>query len=116
MVFLLTANSALMYCNPLFLFQVPYILYHGAKPDRALLRRDIRHRHKISDDGVISSFPVVVTSYEIAMNDREFLMYETWKLMIVDEGHRIKNFNCRLIRSVVIEHIVLAFILYKCTM
>jgi len=46
----------------------------------------------------MSSFPVVVTSYEIAMNDREFLMNEPWKLMIVDEGHRIKNFNCRLIR------------------
>lgn len=82
----------------MFLCQVPFILYHGAKPDRALLRGDIRRRHKIGEDGVMSSFPVVVTSYEIAMNDREFLAYETWKLMIVDEGHRIKNFNCRLIR------------------
>jgi len=78
--------------------QVPYILYHGAKPDRVLLRRDIRHRHKIDEGAILSSFPVVVTSYEIAMNDREFLMHEMWKLMIVDEGHRIKNFNCRLIR------------------
>ena len=63
-----------------------------------LLRRDIRRRHTVTDDGVLTSFPVVVTSYEIAMNDREFLMHESWKLMIVDEGHRIKNFNCRLIR------------------
>jgi len=52
----------------------------------------------VTDDGLLSACPVVVTSYEIAMNDREFLMYESWKLMIVDEGHRIKNFNCRLIR------------------
>jgi len=78
--------------------QVPFILYHGTKPDRVLLRRSIRRRHTVTDDGLLSACPVVVTSYEIAMNDREFLMYESWKLMIVDEGHRIKNFNCRLIR------------------
>jgi len=82
----------------MFLCQVPFILYHGVKPDRVLLRRDIRRQHTISDDGIFTSFPVVVTSYEIAMNDREFLMNDSWKLMIVDEGHRIKNFNCRLIR------------------
>jgi len=77
-----------------------------------LLRRDIRHRRKISDDGLISSFPVIVTSYEIAMNDREFLMNEAWKLMIVDEGHRIKNFNCRLIRLIAMQYVAVAFLLY----
>jgi len=80
------------------LCQLPYVLYHGTKPDRVLLRRDIRHRHTISEDGTSYSYPVVVTSYEIAMNDREFLMHESWKLMIIDEGHRIKNFNCRLVK------------------
>jgi len=78
--------------------QLPYILYHGAKPDRMLLRRDIARKHTVDEDGIPFSFPVVVTSYEIAMNDSEFLMHKPWKLMIIDEGHRIKNFNCRLIR------------------
>ena len=42
--------------------------------------------------------PVVVTSYEICMNDFVHLADKTWKLLIVDEGHRIKNLNCKLIR------------------
>jgi len=49
------------------------------------------------------------------MNDREFLMNEAWKLMIVDEGHRIKNFNCRLIRLIVQDSVALAFLSYQCT-
>ena len=44
------------------------------------------------------SFPVVITSYEIIMRDRIFLQHLQWKYIIIDEGHRIKNLNCRLIR------------------
>lgn len=44
-----------------------------------------------------AQFPVVVTSYEIALRDRPFLQRLRWKLMVVDEGHRLKNMNCRLI-------------------
>ena len=95
-------NHLLTYCH----CQVPYILYHGTKPDRVLLRRDILRRQTISEDGILSSFPVVVTSYEIAMNDCEFLANKPWKMMIVDEGHRIKNFNCRLFRWMVVWLIV----------
>ena len=33
------------------------------------------------------------------MNDRKFLAHYGWKFIIIDEGHRIKNLNCRLIRE-----------------
>lgn len=46
-----------------------------------------------------SSKPVVVTSYEVSINDSKLLGKIKWDLLIVDEGHRIKNSNCRLIRS-----------------
>ncbi len=77
-------------------FQLPVILYHGTKDQRAQLRRKISKRQHVVDE--VYSQPVVVTSYEIVMNDRKFIQNFEWKYIIVDEGHRIKNFQCRLIR------------------
>lgn len=71
---------------------IPVLLYHGSKLERADLRAN--KLGKIDDN-----FPIVVTSYEIVMNDRKFLQKYTWKYIIVDEGHRLKNLNCRLIRE-----------------
>ena len=42
---------------------------------------------------------VVVTSYEIAMNDRAAFQSIMWRYIVVDEGHRLKNMNCRLIKE-----------------
>ena len=42
---------------------------------------------------------VVVTSYEIAMNDRAAFQNTQWRYIVVDEGHRLKNMNCRLIKE-----------------
>ena len=44
-------------------------------------------------------FPVVVTSYEIVIADSKLLQRYKWKYVIVDEGHRLKNFNCKLLRE-----------------
>lgn len=40
-------------------------------------------------------FPVVVTSYEVVINDRKFLANLPWKFIVVDEGHRLKNLDCK---------------------
>ena len=45
------------------------------------------------------AFPVVVTSYEIVIADSKHLARYTWKYVVVDEGHRLKNFNCKLLRE-----------------
>ena len=45
------------------------------------------------------SFPVVVTSYEIVIADVKFLQKYKWKYIVVDEGHRLKNSNCKLLRE-----------------
>lgn len=71
---------------------IPVLLYHGSKDERAALRS--KHLGKVD-----KKFPIVVTSYEIIMNDRKFLQKYMWKYIVVDEGHRLKNLNCRLIRE-----------------
>uniref|UniRef100_A0A671WKY5 Proliferation-associated SNF2-like protein n=1 Tax=Sparus aurata TaxID=8175 RepID=A0A671WKY5_SPAAU len=72
--------------------EVSVLLYHG--PERAKLLKQIRR-----PQGPLNMCPVVVTSFEIAMIDRKFLQRFQWKYLIVDEGHRIKNLNCRLVRE-----------------
>ncbi|EXJ72743.1 uncharacterized protein A1O5_03890 [Cladophialophora psammophila CBS 110553] len=71
------------------------ILYHGSKDEREVMRR----KNMKMQDQFKYEFPVVVTSYEICMNDRKFLANYQWKYIIVDEGHRLKNMNCKLIKE-----------------
>ena len=42
-----------------------------------------------------ASFPIVVTTYEMCMKDRQFLSGFLWKYIVVDEGHRLKNLDCK---------------------
>lgn len=72
---------------------IPVVLYHGSKIEREQLRKT-KLKHPGTDQ-----FPVVVTSYEICMNDRKYLTGFGWQFIIIDEGHRIKNLDCRLIRE-----------------
>ncbi|KGO46627.1 Helicase, C-terminal [Penicillium expansum] len=75
--------------------EIKTVLYHGSKDERAALRR--KHM-KMKDQGDMD-FPVVCTSYEICMNDRKFLGQYQWRYIVVDEGHRLKNMNCKLIKE-----------------
>jgi len=45
------------------------------------------------------SFPIVVTSYEVAMNESKVLAGYNLKYLIVDEGHRLKNTECKLLKE-----------------
>jgi ATP-dependent DNA helicase len=72
---------------------MPVMLYHGDKKERERLRKT-RLRNPGSAD-----FPIMVTSYEICMNDRKYLTSFGWQFIIIDEGHRIKDLDCRLIRE-----------------
>ncbi|KAF2818859.1 hypothetical protein CC86DRAFT_399015 [Ophiobolus disseminans] len=72
---------------------MPVMLYHGDKKERERLRKT-RLRNPGTDQ-----FPIMVTSYEICMNDRKYLTSFGWQFIIIDEGHRIKNLDCRLIRE-----------------
>ncbi|KAI9842859.1 MAG: hypothetical protein M1837_006880 [Sclerophora amabilis] len=72
---------------------IPVLCYHGTPAERAELRRT-QMAHPNSDE-----FPVICTSYEISMNDKKYLSKFGWKYIVIDEGHRLKNYNCKLIRD-----------------
>lgn len=48
----------------------------------------------------VTSFPVVITTYEMIIKDRIHLSKYKWGQVIVDEGHRLKNMDCRLMQEV----------------
>jgi len=49
-----------------------------------------------------ASFPIVVTTYEICMKDQKFLSSFLWKYIVVDEGHRLKNLDCKWVNHVIL--------------
>ena len=72
---------------------IPALMYHGSQ----VSREEMRSTYLDQPGANIPS--VLVTSYEIAMRDARYLGRISWKYMIIDEGHRLKNLNCRLIRE-----------------
>merc|ERR1719219_2591598 len=78
---------------------VPVVLYHGNQQERLGLRRKLEEEGRSEElDGKLMR-NVIVTSYEIAMNDRAAFSSIMWRYIVVDEGHRLKNMNCRLIKE-----------------
>merc|ERR1719219_200918 len=79
--------------------KVPCLLYHGNQAERAVLRENLGDKTKCEELDGKEMMQVVVTSYEIAMNDRSTFQNIQWRYIVVDEGHRLKNMNCRLIKE-----------------
>jgi ATP-dependent DNA helicase len=48
----------------------------------------------------LSTFPVVITTYEMIIKDRVHLARYDWGQVIVDEGHRLKNMDSILMREI----------------
>lgn len=86
--------------------QIDVIKYYGTPDDRAFLRRRIQQGVKGStmvDTKMIHSYgpnvyPVILTTFRIASNDRESLSLlapqeEKFGLVVVDESHSLKNYS-----------------------
>lgn len=75
---------------------LPAIRYHGAAKDRDRMLNgplDVRNRRN-------PDFPVIVTSYEVAIKDQNKLAkLGEFTYLVVDEGQRLKNHRCTLISS-----------------
>jgi len=78
--------------------KVPVMLYHGSREERQELRGHLGETWT-ADESPLPMHHVLVTSYEIAINDRSVLSNIRWKFLVVDEGHRLKNMECRLIKE-----------------
>ncbi|XP_015913292.1 lymphoid-specific helicase [Parasteatoda tepidariorum] len=81
---------------------IPVILYHGPRDDRDYLLRKIAKKVKVNES--FSCFPVILTSYQIALIDAKKLSEIDWKSITIDEAHRIKNFECRLVKALKTFH------------
>ena len=71
---------------------MPCVLYHGTPQERESIRS--KRLKRVGPD-----FPIICTSYELVMKDRKYLQRYSWAFIIIDEGHRIKNLNCKLIKE-----------------
>ena len=52
--------------------------------------------HPIPD---IFRFHVLITTYEVIISDLEQLRKVDWRVAIIDEAHRLKNRNCKLLQG-----------------
>ncbi|KFY45394.1 hypothetical protein V494_00972 [Pseudogymnoascus sp. VKM F-4513 (FW-928)] len=77
---------------------VPVLLYHGDPAKREELRTTKITKH-LQNGRPTSKFPVVCTSYDIILRDKNYLSHINWEFIIIDEGHRLKNFNSQLFQE-----------------
>eukprot|EP00051_Salpingoeca_urceolata_P017870 m.246625 g.246625 ORF g.246625 m.246625 type:complete len:1254 (+) comp19067_c0_seq7:238-3999(+) len=73
--------------------QLNVVAYHGGKSKRKMLAEIVRS----------NQFNVVLTTYEYITRDKAVLSKVAWRLMIIDEGHRMKNVNNKL-TQIITEH------------
>lgn len=64
---------------------IKVLKYTGTKQERQKIRLN-------------SDYNLILTSYEISIRDFTKLNSVSWKYLIVDEGHRLKNSECLLIK------------------
>lgn len=56
-------------------------IFTGAKDERDELAETIKK----------STFDILLTTYEYILKDTSFFQSFTWKVLVIDEAHRIKN-------------------------
>lgn len=78
--------------------KIPIILFHGSAQERMNKYKDISKTNFTIDEH--KTAPVVITSYNVPMVETAFLRKFTWQYIIIDEGHRIKNHECKLVKYV----------------
>ena len=88
------------------------IVYHGSNASRTMLQeyeffyKDAKG-NQIKD---IYKFNVLITTFEMIISDCMELREIPWRLCVIDEAHRLKNKNCKLLeglRLLQLEHRVL---------
>ncbi|KAJ0093614.1 hypothetical protein Patl1_25418 [Pistacia atlantica] len=68
------------------------VVYDGRPDERKALREEY-----FTERG---RFSVLITHYDLIMRDRQYLKKVHWIYMIVDEGHRLKNHECALAKTI----------------
>ncbi len=88
------------------------IVYHGSNPSRTMLQ-EYEFHYKDSKGNQLKDmykFNVLITTFEMIISDCMELREVPWRLCVIDEAHRLKNKNCKLLeglRLLQMEHRVL---------
>ncbi|PNY23703.1 Lymphoid-specific helicase [Tolypocladium capitatum] len=77
---------------------IPVAMYHGNQKQREEIFRTKIMRN-LSNGRPNKQFPVVCTSYEMVLRDQHNLSRVQWDLIIIDEGHRMKNAEAKLFQQ-----------------
>lgn len=88
------------------------IVYHGSATSRQMIQDyEVFYRYEngkyIKD---ITKFNVLITTFEMIVTDYQDLKPFNWRACVIDEAHRLKNRNCKLLeglRQLNLEHRVL---------
>uniref|UniRef100_A0A6P7GKH5 Chromodomain-helicase-DNA-binding protein 6 isoform X2 n=1 Tax=Diabrotica virgifera virgifera TaxID=50390 RepID=A0A6P7GKH5_DIAVI len=88
------------------------IVYHGSATSRNMLQEyEMYYKNEkgqfIKD---ITKFNILITTFEIIVTDFADLKGFNWRICVIDEAHRLKNRNCKLLeglRQLTLEHRVL---------
>ncbi|CAH8676514.1 choline dehydrogenase 6 [Schistosoma haematobium] len=89
------------------------IIYHGSSVSRSMIQEyEMFYRKRTSGAPRhdIYKFHVIVTTFEVLMNDIEFFGQIHWAAAVIDEAHRLKNKKCKLgegLRYLDLDHRVL---------
>lgn len=77
---------------------IPVAMYHGTPEQRQEIFKTKIDRH-LQGGRPTAKFPVVCTTYEMVIRDRANLSKINWSFIIIDEGHRMKNFDSKLFKE-----------------
>lgn len=81
------------------------LLYHGSEKARDfLVKEEFYFKEPFASKGAVkgmkkesvTKFHVLITTYEVVLKDAAVLSKIRWKVLIVDEAHRLKNHTSRL--------------------
>ena len=79
------------------------VVYHGSAHAREILQQyevfySKEHSGKQWKKNLVK-LDVLITTFEVVVTDAEFLKKIPWKNCVIDEAHRLKNRNCKLLQS-----------------
>lgn len=88
------------------------IVYHGSQHSKSMLQEYEYYFKNEKGEPIteITKFNVLITTFEIIVTDFQELKNFNWRICVIDEAHRLKNRNCKLLeglRQLHLEHRVL---------
>lgn len=72
------------------------VVYKGMPQARKRIWQTQLHSGRLQKNPEERQYSVVLTTFDYVIKDRSFLQRIKWAYIIVDEGHRMKNHNCKL--------------------